>query len=53
MKDVCRLDDDEAMDVVRWAATTLLSAGLEEERRSGSPVTGRDQSTGSRGRAQC
>jgi hypothetical protein len=30
MKDVCRLDDDEALDVLRWAATALLRAGLED-----------------------
>jgi AcrR family transcriptional regulator len=28
MKDVCGLDDEEALDVLRWAATTILSAGL-------------------------
>jgi hypothetical protein len=37
MKDVCRLDDDEALAVLRWAATVLLRAGLEEEQPSGSP----------------
>lgn len=30
MKDVCGLDDDEALDVLRWAATTILSAGLTD-----------------------
>ena len=29
MKDVCQLDDDEALDVLRWTATTLLQAGLK------------------------
>lgn len=29
MKDVCQLDDDEALSVLRWAATTLLKAGLK------------------------
>ena len=29
MKDVCRLDDDEALAVLRWVATTLLDAGLK------------------------
>jgi len=28
MKDVCRLDDAEAIDVLRWAARVLLHAGL-------------------------
>jgi hypothetical protein len=32
MKDVCRLDDDEALATLRWAATALLRAGLDEER---------------------
>jgi AcrR family transcriptional regulator len=30
MKDVCRLDDDDAQDVLRWAARALLRAGLAE-----------------------
>ena len=30
MKDVCRLDDDEALDVLRWTATAILRAGLAE-----------------------
>ena len=30
MKDVCGLDDEEALDVLRWAATALLRAGLED-----------------------
>lgn len=29
MKDVCRLDDGEALALLRWAATALLRAGLE------------------------
>ncbi len=32
MKDVCRLDDQEAQDVLLWAARALLRAGLEEPR---------------------
>jgi hypothetical protein len=28
MRDVCRLDDDEALAVVRWAAGALLDAAL-------------------------
>jgi AcrR family transcriptional regulator len=35
MKDVCGLDDDEALDVLRWAATAMLRAGLAETRRPG------------------
>lgn len=30
MKDVCHLDDDEALATLRWAAGALLRAGLEE-----------------------
>ena len=30
MKDVCRLDNDEALAVLRWAATALLRAALQE-----------------------
>lgn len=30
MKDVCRLDDDEALDVLRWTAKAILRAGLAE-----------------------
>lgn len=36
MKDVCGLEDDEALDVLRWAATVLLRAGLDEA-QSGPP----------------
>jgi hypothetical protein len=36
MKDVCRLDDHEALAVLRWVATVLLRAGLEEGRASAS-----------------
>lgn len=33
MKDVCRIeDDDEALDVLRWAATAMLRAGRAEAR---------------------
>jgi AcrR family transcriptional regulator len=38
MKDVCRLDDDEALEVLRWAATALLRAGLEDAGASQEPV---------------
>jgi AcrR family transcriptional regulator len=30
MKDVCRLDDDEALDVLRWTAKAILQAALVE-----------------------
>ena len=30
MKDVCRLDDDEALDVLRWTAAAILRAALAE-----------------------
>jgi hypothetical protein len=34
MKDVCRLQkDQEAQDVLRWAASALLRAALEEAGR--------------------
>lgn len=36
MKDVCGLEDHEALAVLRWAATVLLRAGLEEGRASAS-----------------
>jgi AcrR family transcriptional regulator len=32
MKDVCQLDDDETLAVLRWTATALLRAALEEGR---------------------
>ena len=35
MKDVCRLDNDEALAVLRWAATALLRAALGEDPASG------------------
>ena len=37
MKDVCRLNDDEAQDVLRWAGLALLRAGLAEGRASTPP----------------
>jgi hypothetical protein len=30
MKDVCRLDDDETLDALRWTAMTILRAALAE-----------------------
>lgn len=35
MKDVCRLDNDETLAVLRWAAAALLRAALKETRDSG------------------
>lgn len=32
MRDVCRLDPDEAREVTRWAARALVAAGLQEDR---------------------
>jgi AcrR family transcriptional regulator len=32
MKDVCRLENEEALAVLRWAATALLRASLDEAR---------------------
>ena len=32
MKDVCHLDDEEALTVLRWAATALLEAGISGAR---------------------
>jgi AcrR family transcriptional regulator len=42
MKDVCQLDDDEALAALRWAATALLRAGLDEgrEQPAGSATRG-------------
>ena len=38
MKDVCGLADDEALAVLRWAATALLRAGLENTPHSTQPT---------------
>ena len=32
MKDVCHLDDEEALATLRWAASVLLRGGLMDER---------------------
>jgi AcrR family transcriptional regulator len=39
MKDVCQLDDDEALDILRWTATVVLGAALHEptDRASDTP----------------
>lgn len=34
MKDVCRLDDDEALAVLRWTAIAILRAALAETREA-------------------
>jgi AcrR family transcriptional regulator len=36
MKDVCRLDDEEALATLRWAAEAILRAGMEERGDGGS-----------------
>ncbi len=38
MKDVCHLDDEEALDVLRWAAQAILRAGLADD--AGRPDSG-------------
>lgn len=38
MKDVCRLEEREARDVLRWAAQTLLAAGLAPATWKARPV---------------
>jgi len=48
MKDVCRLSDGEAQDVLRWAAQALLRAGLGEARgapRRAARATGRPRTS--------
>ncbi len=35
MKDVCRLDNDETLAILRWAATALLRAALQQAPASG------------------
>jgi AcrR family transcriptional regulator len=38
MKDVCGLDDDEALEVLRWSATTMLRAALAaDDSQAGAP----------------
>jgi hypothetical protein len=40
MKDVCQLDDDEAFEVLRWSAITLLRAALAAGGVSQADATG-------------
>lgn len=47
MKDVCRLSEDEAVEVLRWTGLAVLQAGLKEAgkpARSGRPVSHRRRS---------
>jgi hypothetical protein len=46
MKDVCGLDDEEALDVLQWTGRVLLDAGLKEaeEARSKRPAKARQRS---------
>ena len=37
MKDVCHLDQEEALDVLRWAAQAILRAGLADDPGSSAP----------------
>ncbi len=37
MKDVCRLEDEEALEVLRWAAKAILRAGLAESPTASRP----------------
>lgn len=39
MKDVCHLDDEEALDVLRWAAQAILRAGLAGDPGSPAPAS--------------
>ena len=47
MKDVCRLGDEEALAVLRWAAAALLRAGLDEAPRAATGGPGRAPRPGS------
>jgi AcrR family transcriptional regulator len=46
MKDVCRLDNDETLAVLRWAATALLRAALQEAPHSGPDEPSRPKRNG-------
>jgi AcrR family transcriptional regulator len=46
MKDVCRLDNDETLAVLRWAATALLRAALQEAPGSHVDEPGRPKRNG-------
>ena len=49
MKDVCRLGDEEALAVLRWAAVALLRAGLDEAARRPPPAPRPRQRRGGKG----
>jgi hypothetical protein len=36
MKDVCRLDDDQALAVLRWTAIAILRAAIAESNATSS-----------------
>ncbi len=36
LRDVCQLDGDEAMEILRWAAAAILTAGLRTDQRAAS-----------------
>lgn len=46
MKDVCRLDNDETLAVLRWAATALLRAALQDASGSGPDEPSRPERNG-------
>ncbi|HYF09087.1 MAG TPA: TetR family transcriptional regulator [Acetobacteraceae bacterium] len=43
MKDVCRLEEREGLEVLRWAASTLLRAALEEAAEAVPGAAGREK----------
>lgn len=46
MKDVCRLDNDETLAVLRWAATAILRAALQDAPGSGPDEPSRPERNG-------
>ena len=46
MKDVCRLDNDETLAVLRWAATAILRAALQDAPGSGPDEPSRPKRNG-------
>ncbi|MEO6340279.1 MAG: hypothetical protein ABIO39_09595 [Caulobacteraceae bacterium] len=43
MKDVCRLDDEEAGEILRWAAQAILKAGLDQPKAADKPRPARER----------